>query len=68
MTCSAPQGSRVGPLVWNVMCDDFLRMDLPAGTSIIGFAEDALIVCAVDDVRIVEPRINKTVAGKALVG
>ena len=28
MTCGAPQGSRMGPLVWNVMYDDFLRMDL----------------------------------------
>ena len=46
MTCGAPQGSRVGPLVWNVMYDDFLRMDLPAGTSNIGFADDALVVCA----------------------
>ena len=25
MTCGVPQGSRVGPLVWNVMYDDFLR-------------------------------------------
>ena len=33
MTCGAPQGSRVGPLVWKVMYDDFLRMDLPVGTS-----------------------------------
>ena len=39
MTCGAPQGLRVGPLVWNVMYDDFLHMDLPAGTSIIGFAD-----------------------------
>ena len=31
MTCGAPQGSRVGPLVWNAMYEDFLRMDLPAG-------------------------------------
>ena len=31
MTCVAPQGSRVDPLVWNVMYDDFLRMELPAG-------------------------------------
>ena len=30
MTCGTPQGSRVRLLVWNVMCDDFLRMDLPA--------------------------------------
>ena len=47
---------RVGPLVWNVMYDDFLRMDLPAGTSTIGFADDSLVVCDADDVRIMEPR------------
>ena len=40
------------------MYDDFLRMDLPAGTSIIGFADDALFVCAAD-VRILELRINE---------
>ena len=50
---------RVGPLVWNVMYDDFLRMDLPAGTSIIGFADDAPVVCAADDVRILDLRINE---------
>ena len=44
--------------VWNVMYDDFLRLDLPAGTSIIGFAVDALVVCAADDVKILELRIN----------
>ena len=42
------------------MCDDFLRMDLPAGTSIIGFADDALVVCAADDIRILELRINES--------
>ena len=50
----------MGPLVWNVMHDDFLRMDLPAGTSIIGFADDALVVHAADDVRILELRINES--------
>ena len=34
MTCGAPQGSPVGPLVWNISSDDFLRMDQPAGTRI----------------------------------
>ena len=52
MTSGAPKGSRVGPLVWNVM--------LPVGTSIIGFADDALVVCATDDVRILELRINES--------
>ena len=37
---------------------DFLRIDLPVGTSIIGFADDALVVCAADDVEILELRIN----------
>ena len=58
MTYGAPQGSWVVLLVWNVMYDDFLRMDLPAGTSIIGFADYALVVCAADDVKILELRIN----------
>ena len=60
MTCGAPQKSRVGPLVCNVMYDDFMRMDLPAGTSIIGFVYDALVVCAADDVRILGLRINES--------
>ena len=60
MTCGAPQGLREGPLVWNVMYDDFLRMDLPAGTRIVGFADDALVVYAANDVRILELRINES--------
>ena len=40
------------------MYDDFLRMYLPAGASIIGFADDALVVCAADEVKILELRIN----------
>ena len=50
----------MGPLVWNVMYDDFLRMDLPAGTSIIGFADNALVVCVADDVGILELRIKES--------
>ena len=49
-----------GPLVWNVMYDDFLRMDLPAVTSIIGFADDALTMCTAHDVVILELRINES--------
>ena len=60
MTCGAPQGSRVGPLVWNIMYDNFLRMELPSGTSITGFADDALVMCAADDVGILEQRINES--------
>ena len=47
-----------GPLVWNIMYDNFLRKDLLAGTSIIGFADDALVVCAANGVKTLELRIN----------
>ena len=42
------------------MYDNFLRLKLPAEMSIIGFADDALVVCATEDVRILELRINKS--------
>ena len=42
------------------MYDDFLRMDLPAGTNVTGFPDDALAVCAADDIRILELRINES--------
>ena len=60
ITCGAPQGPPVGPLVWNVMYDDFLFMGLPAGTSIVGFADVALVVCVADDVGILKLRINES--------
>ena len=60
MTCGAPQVSRVGLLVWNLMYEEFLRMDLPVGTSVIGFAHDALVVCAAVDAGILKLRINES--------
>ena len=59
MTRGAPQGSREGPFVWNVMYDDLLRMDLPALMSVIGFADDVLVVCVAEDVGILELRFNE---------
>ena len=60
ITCGAPQGSRIGLIVWNAMHEDFLRLELPARTSIIGFVDDALVVCAAEDVGVIELRINES--------
>ena len=48
--------------IWNICIEAMLRKKVPdylsAGTSIIGFADNALVVCAADDVKILELRIN----------
>ena len=62
-TCGTPQGSRGRSLVWNVIYVDFLCLKLPAGKSIIGFADDVLDVSAAEDVRILELRINVSLWG-----
>ena len=50
----------MGPLVWNVMYDNFLHLNLPAETSIFGFVEDALVVCVAEDLIILKLRINES--------
>lgn len=44
ITAGVPQGSMVGPLLWNGMYDGVLRLDLPGGTKIVGFADDIVLM------------------------
>ena len=44
MTCGVPQGSVLGPTLWNLYYDDVLRLDVPDGTTIIGYADDLALV------------------------
>ena len=60
MTCNARQGFLEGPLVWNVIYDDFLRIYLPVGRSIFGFTDNVLVVCAAEDVGNQGLRINQS--------
>lgn len=39
-----PQGSVLGPILWNVLYDDLLRQDYPEGVTLIGFADDIALV------------------------
>lgn len=44
ITGGVPQGSVIGPLLWNLTYDSVLKTVLPAGAEIIGFADDTLVI------------------------
>ncbi|KAA5634955.1 hypothetical protein F3G63_34325, partial [Pseudomonas aeruginosa] len=47
VTGGVPQGSILGPTLWNILYDGVLRLELGDGAQLIGFADDlALVVSA----------------------
>jgi len=55
-----PQGSVLGPLLWNAMYDGILRITMPVGARLIGFAEDVAIVVTAKKLPNAERICNET--------
>ncbi|XP_045454733.1 uncharacterized protein LOC123664180 [Melitaea cinxia] len=49
MTKGCIQGSTCGPLLWNIILDELLELDLPSGCRIQAFADDVLLIAAAKD-------------------
>ncbi|XP_050561732.1 uncharacterized protein LOC118274342 [Spodoptera frugiperda] len=66
ITCGVPQGSVLGPLLWNLAYDAVLRVDLPAGVHIVCYADDTLVMASgntfEETIRLSELGVAKVVA------
>lgn len=63
VTCGVPQGSVLGPLLWNVMYDDLLRADFGESTrssssELVAFADDVAVVATGLTTPIIEKTMN----------
>jgi len=67
ITGGVSQGSVVGPLLWNMTYNTVLGETLPVGVTMLGFADDTLVVVAAKTISDLEELANKIldqIAGK----
>ncbi|KAL4085204.1 hypothetical protein QTP88_027063 [Uroleucon formosanum] len=57
-----PQGSVVGPLLWNATFDAVMRTELPSGAKLLGFADDTMLVTRAKSTQELEAVTNEALS------
>ncbi|XP_053690953.1 endothelin-converting enzyme homolog [Sabethes cyaneus] len=61
ITAGVPQGSILGPTLWNGMYNDVLTLNLPKGVEIVGFADDVILTVTGESLEEVEMLATETI-------
>lgn len=62
VTGGVPQGSVLGPLLWNVMYDGLLHLEFPENTTLVAFADDVAVVLVAKHLEELQAAFSTTIS------